>query len=207
MLDDTRLEGDEDECDECDEEKEGKEQSDAMAVKLLKTRTIILSDGIDMKLAHRIITQLLLLEQDDPEAPIKLFVDSPGGDADAGYAIHDMIRFIKPPVKGICNGLTASAAVIVLLGCSKENRFSLPNARVLIHQPSTTVRGHAADLDIEASEILKIRDKINKLIADETGQTMERVEKDSKRNFWMSAEEAKGYGLISEVITSRDELE
>ena len=166
-----------------------------------------MSDDIDKKLAHKVITQLLLLEQEDPDAPIHVFIDSPGGDADAGFAIHDMIRFVKPPVRCVCAGLTASAAVIVLLGSPKEDRLSLPNARVLIHQPSTAIRGHASDIDIEASQILKIRDRINQMIADETGQPVERIKEDTKRNFWMSAEEAKAYGLVSRIVTQRDELQ
>ncbi len=190
-----------------DEEDSGAAQSAAMTAKLLKTRTILLSGEIDKKMAHQVITQLLLLEQEAPEEPIRLFIDSPGGDADAGFAIHDMIGFIRCPVKCICTGLTASAAVIVLLGSEKEDRFSLPNARVLIHQPSTSIRGHAADINIEASELLKIRDKINRLIADKTGQSFEKIEQDSKRNFWMSAEEALEYGLISKIIARRDELD
>ena len=121
--------------------------------------------------------------------------------------MHDMIRFVKPPVKCVCAGLTASAAVIVLLGSAKEHRLSLPNARLLIHQPSTAVRGHATDINIEASEILKIRDRINRLIASETGQPVERIETDTKRNFWMNAEEGKEYGLLSRIVSTRAELE
>lgn len=184
-----------------------KQSGERLSAKLLKTRTVLLSDEIDAQSAQRVITQLLLLQQDDPKAHVTLFIDSPGGDADAGFAIHDMIRFIQPPVRCVCSGLTASAAVIVLLGSPKQLRFSLPNARVLIHQPSTTVRGHAADIDIEASEILKIRDKINKLIAEETGQPVERIERDTKRNFWMSSEQAKDYGLVSAIVETRAELE
>ena len=200
MADDIRLE------DKDDDEKE-KDDGDSLGAKLLKTRTILLSDEIDKKLAHKIITQLLLLEQDDADAAIKMFIDSPGGDADAGFAIYDMIRFIKPPVKCICSGLTASAAVIVLLGSPKQDRYSLPNARVLIHQPSTAIRGHASDIDIEASQILKIRDRINEMIAEATGQPVDRIAQDTKRNFWMSAEEAEDYGLVETIITKRDELE
>ena len=202
MLDDIRLDCEDEECEE-----QEKEAPDPMGAKLLKTRTILLSDGIDKKLAAKINTQLLLLEQEDPEAPIMIFIDSPGGDADAGFAMHDMIRFVKPPVKCVCAGLTASAAVIVLLGSAKEHRLSLPNARLLIHQPSTAVRGHATDINIEASEILKIRDRINRLIASETGQPVERIETDTKRNFWMNAEEGKEYGLLSRIVSTRAELE
>jgi len=203
MLDDIQLDCEDEEC----EDQEEKEAPDPLGAKLLKTRTILLSDGIDKKLAHKVNTQLLLLEQEDSEAPITMFIDSPGGDADAGFDIHDMIRFVTPPVKCVCAGLTASAAVIVLLGSAKEDRLSLPNARVLIHQPSTAVRGHAADINIAASEILKIRDRINKLIAEETGQPVERIETDTKRNFWMNAEESREYGLVSRIVATRAELE
>jgi len=189
-----------------EDEKEKKEAPDDLMTKLLKTRTIVLADEIDKKQAQKIITQLLLLEADNPDEEIKIFIDSPGGDADAGFAMYDMIHFVKPRVRTICAGLTASAAVIVLMAAKKEDRFSLPNARVLIHQPSTGVSGTAADIQIEASEILKFRDKINKLIAAETGQPLEKVEQDTKRNYWMSAEEALKYGLISRVIKSRDEM-
>ncbi|HHT9134017.1 MAG TPA: ClpP family protease, partial [Candidatus Avalokitesvara rifleensis] len=126
---------------------------------------------------------------------------------DAGFAIFDLIKFIKPEVKTICTGITASAAVIILLGASKKNRYSLPNARILIHQPSTGVMGTAADIQIEASEILKFRDKINRLIAEETGQSIKKIENDTRRNFWMSGEEALKYGLISKIITDREQLE
>lgn len=178
-----------------------------LAARLLKTRTVVIADEINKKMAQRVIAQLLLLEQEDPKKPIKLFINSPGGDADAGFAIYDMIKFIKPDVKTICTGITASAAVIILLAATKKNRYSLPNARILIHQPSTGIMGTAADIQIEASEILKFRDKINRLIAGETGQSFKKVEADTRRNFWMSGEEGLKYGLISKIITSRDELE
>lgn len=187
--------------------KEKERDEEGLVARLLRTRTIVVADEIDKKLAQRIIAQLLLLEQEDPKKPIKIFINSPGGDADAGFAIYDMMRFIKPEVKAICTGITASAAVIILLGASKKNRFSLPNARILIHQPSTGVMGSAADIEIEASEIIKFRDKINRLIAEETGQTVEKVEADTRRNFWMSGEEALKYGLIDKIITNRDQLE
>lgn len=175
--------------------------------RLLKTRTIVIAGEINKRVAQRVIAQLLLLEQEDPKKPIKLFINSPGGDADAGFAIYDMIKFIKPDVKAICTGITASAAVIILLGASKKNRYSLPSARILIHQPTTGIMGTAADIQIEASEILKFRDKINRLISEETGQSVEKVEADTRRNFWMGGEEALKYGLISKIITERDELE
>ena len=183
-----------------------KRLENAVALRLLEQRTIMLAGEISRESAQRVISQLLLLAEEDPAAPIKLFINSPGGDADAGYAIFDVVRFINVPVHMIAAGLAASAAVIVLLASAKERRFSLPNARFLIHQPSTGVRGSAADIQIEASEILKIREKINKLIAGETGKTVEQIDADTKRNFWMDAEQAKQYGLVGKVVASQEEI-
>ena len=186
------------------EEKE-KQQGGDLISKLLKTRTVMVTDEVTKKMAQQIMTQLLLLEAENND-DIKMYINSPGGDADAGFAIFDMMRFVKPKIKAICAGVAASAAVIILLGSRKENRFSLPNARVLIHQPSTGIHGTAADIQIEATEILKCREKINRLISVETGQTMGKVESDTKRNFWMSAEEAFKYGLVSKIIQTSDDL-
>ena len=186
------------------EEKE-KQQGGDLIAKLLKTRTVMVTDEVTKKMAQQIMTQLLLLEAENND-DIKMYINSPGGDADAGFAIFDMMRFVKPKIKAICAGVAASAAVIILLGAKKENRLSLPNARVLIHQPSTGIHGTAADIQIEATEILKCREKINRLISVETGQTMEKVESDTKRNFWMSAEEALKYGLVSKIIQTSDDL-
>ncbi len=186
------------------EEKE-KQQGGDLVSKLLKTRTVMVTDEVTKKMAQHIMTQLLLLEAENND-DIKMYINSPGGDADAGFAIFDMMRFVKPKIKAICAGVAASAAVIILLGAKKEDRLSLPNARVLIHQPSTGIHGTAADIQIEASEILKCREKINRLISVETGLTMEKVESDTKRNFWMSAEEALKYGLISKIIQSSNDL-
>ena len=189
-----------------EEEEKEKRRGDELVLKLLKTRTIVVADVVSKIMAQKVISQLLLLEQEDPKAEIKIFINSPGGDADAGFAIYDMIRFVTTPVKIICAGITASAAVIILLAAEKGNRHSLPNARILIHQPSTGVHGSAADIQIEASEILKCREKINKLIANETGQSVEKVENDTKRNFWMSADEALKYGLIGKIIQTRKDI-
>ena len=186
------------------EEKE-KQQGGDLIAKLLKTRTVMVTDEVTKKMAQHIMTQLLLLEAENDD-DIKMYINSPGGDADAGFAIFDMMRFVKPKIKAICAGVAASAAVIILLGAKKENRFSLPNARVLIHQPSTGIHGTAADIQIEATEILKCREKINRLISVETGQAMEKVESDTKRNFWMSAEEALKYGLVRKIIQTSDDL-
>jgi ATP-dependent Clp protease protease subunit len=202
QLEDVRLEDEEDE-----QEQESKQSgSDPLVQKMLKTRTILLCGEIKKELAERTIRQLLLLENmgDDP---IKIFIDSPGGDADAGYAIFDMIRFVKPPVFIIGMGLVASAAAIIQLASPKEKRMGLPNSHYLIHQPLSGIRGVATDIEIHARELDKLRGKINKLIAEETGAAYEQVEKDTDRDYWMNAEEAAAYGLISKIISRRDELQ
>lgn len=179
---------------------------DELAQKMLKTRTILLTGEINKELGEKIVKQLLLLEADSDD-PIKLFIDSPGGDADAGYAIYDMIRFIKPDVYTIGMGLVASAGALVLLAAPKERRIGLPNSHYLIHQPLSGMKGVASDLQIHAEEVEKLRNKINQLISDETGQTVEKVSGDTDRDFWMSASEAMDYGLISKTVVTREELE
>ena len=193
--------------DDDDEEAEESKQSatDPLIAKMLKTRTILLSGEVKKDLAERTIRQLLLLE-DESDDPIRIFIDSPGGDADAGFAIFDMIRFVKPPVWTVGMGLVASAAAIIQLATPKERRVGLPNSHYLIHQPLSGIRGVATDIEIHARELEKLRAKINKLIADETGTTLEQVEKDTDRDFWMNAEEAARYGLIAKVIQNRGEL-
>jgi len=187
-----------------DEDKDTK-QADPLIVKMLKTRTILLSGAINKDLAEKTIRQLLLLEEMGND-PIRVFIDSPGGDADAGYAVFDMIRFVRPPVWTIGMGLVASAAAIIQLASPKERRVGLPNSHYLIHQPLSGIRGVATDIEIHAKELEKLREKINRLIAEETGVSAGQVEKDTDRDYWMSADEAVKYGLISRVITNRDEL-
>ncbi len=189
-----------------DDDEKNNQRFDPIGEKLMKSRIIMITDIITKRLAQRTIGQLLILEQEDPEKEIKVFINSPGGDADAGFAIYDMMKFIKPKIKNVCAGVAASAAVIILLGTGKENRVSLPNSRILIHQPSTGVHGTASDIQIEASEILKCREKINRMISDETNREFEKVENDTKRNYWMSAEEAVEYGLISKIIKTQSDL-
>jgi ATP-dependent Clp protease protease subunit len=179
--------------------------ADPLLSRMLKTRTILLSGEIKKDLAERTIRQLLLLE-DMGDGPIRIFIDSPGGDADAGYAIFDMIRFVKPPVWTVGMGLVASAAAIIQLASPKERRVGLPNSHYLIHQPLSGIRGVATDIEIHARELEKLRGKINQLIADETGAPFAQIEKDTDRDFWMNAGEAAAYGLISRVITGRGEL-
>jgi ATP-dependent Clp protease protease subunit len=135
-----------------------------------------------------------------------VFIDSPGGDADAGYAIFDMMRFVKPQVTTIGMGLVASAGAIIMLAAPKERRLGLPNSHYLIHQPLSGMRGVATEIEIHARELDRLRRRINKLIADETGQPLEKVEKDTDRDYWMGAEEAQSYGLIARIVSRREEL-
>jgi len=181
-------------------------QMDMLAERFLKTRTILLSGEVNKELAERVIRQLLLLESQSDD-PIKVFIDSPGGDVDAGYAIFDMARFVKAPVWMIGMGLVASAGALILLAAPKERRIALPNSHYLIHQPLSGLRGVATDIEIHARELEKTRDRLNKLIAEETGQKLERVVKDTDRDYWMSSEEAKVYGLVSRIAKNRSELE
>ncbi|MDR0324093.1 MAG: ATP-dependent Clp protease proteolytic subunit [Treponema sp.] len=184
---------------------EKKPAGDLLAVKMLKTRTILLSGEINKDMAEKTIRQLLLMEAAGDD-PIRVFIDSPGGDADAGYAIFDMIRFVKPEIWTIGMGLVASAAAIIQLAAPKERRAGLPNSHYLIHQPLSGIRGVATDIEIHAKELEKLREKINRLIADETGTPHGQVEKDTDRDYWMNAAEAVNYGLINKVITRRDEI-
>jgi ATP-dependent Clp protease protease subunit len=196
---------DDPEEEECDKNEKQPEGMDPLAHKFLKTRQILLSGEINKPLAERVIRQLLVLEADSDD-PIKIFIDSPGGDADAGYAIFDMIRFIKAPVYTIGMGLVASAGSIILLAAPKERRYGLPNSHYLIHQPLSGIKGVATEIEIHAAELEKLRVKINELISAETGLPVEKVAKDTDRDCWMNASEAKSYNLVSKVISSRNEL-
>ena len=173
---------------------------------LFKSRTITIFGEINQKVAESTVAQLLALsvENDDP---IRIFINSPGGHVESGDSIHDMIRFIKPEVKVIGTGWVASAGAHIYLAAKKENRLCLPNTRFLIHQPLGGAGGRATDIAIEAKEIIKMRRRINEVISRETGQPLERVEKDTDRNYWMSAEEAKEYGLVSRIIETSDAVE
>lgn len=172
---------------------------------LLQSRIVMVSGEVTQELAEDVISRLLILEGRSKEL-IKVIIISPGGHVDSGYAIHDVMRFISSPLLAIGVGWVASIAVPILLGADKDKRFALPNTRFLLHQPSGGAGGQAADIRIEAQEILKIRNRINTLIATETGQSEEKVARDSDRNFWMSAQEALEYRLISKIITSVSEI-
>ncbi len=187
-------------------DKEKEKSQDGLMEKVLATRTILLSGQVDKELAEKVIKQLLILESISDE-PIKIMIDSPGGDVDAGFAIFDMVRFIKPEVTMIGMGLVASAGALILLAVPEKRRLGLPNSHYLIHQPlSGGIRGVATEIEIHAKEIERTRTKINKLIADQTKKNLKVVEKDTDRDFWMNADEAKAYGLISKIVTERSEL-
>lgn len=205
---DRRLDDDEEDEEMDDDEERGDREGDGdgeLASRLLKSRSVLISGEINKRLAERVIKQLILLEEDGGD-PIRVFIDSPGGDADAGYAIFDMLRFVEPPVITIGMGLVASAAAIVLLAAPRDRRVGLPNSHYLIHQPLSGIRGVATEIEIHARELEKLRSKINRMIADETGQALDKVERDTDRDYWLSAEEAQEYGLVARIVANRSEL-
>ncbi len=173
--------------------------------KLFKSRSITIFGEIDEKIARAVTEKLLALAADGDE-PINIYISSPGGHVESGDVVYDMIKFIKPEVRVIGAGWVASAATTIYLAAKKENRFSLPNTRFLVHQPSGGSRGRASDIKIQAEQIIKMRERINKLIADETGQPLERVAKDTDRDHWMTVAEAIDYGIVGKQITSIAEL-
>ena len=189
------------------EEKECKKDfQNPLSEKFLKTRQIILTGEVNKELAESIATQLLILDSDDSKSPIYMYIDSPGGDVDAGFAIFDMIRFVQAPVYLIGMGLIASAASLILLSVPKERRLGLPNSRYLIHQPLGQYEGVATDIEIFAKDMEKTRAKINKIIAETTGTSLEQVTKDTERDCWLDSDEAIKYGLINSVIEKRSDL-
>lgn len=196
--------------DEDDDEDKGRQPDMPMTAgpvqnALFKSRTVLIFGEIDMRLAERVTAQLTALAAESDE-PIRVIINSPGGHVESGDTIHDMIRFCGPQVKAIGTGWVASAGAHIFLGAKKENRLCLPNTRFLLHQPAGGARGQASDLEIEAQEILKMRNRVNRMIAEETGQSVERVNQDTRRNFWMNAEEAIDYGLVSRIIKNTSEV-
>lgn len=184
-----------------EEEMEKSEEKNPMMLKLLKQRTILIYGEITQDLAKAVTEQLLYLSAINDE-PITMFINSQGGHVESGDTIHDVIRFIKPKVKMIGTGWVASAGITIYLAADKKDRYSLPNTRYMIHQPAGGVQGQSTEIQIEAKEILRMRKRVNKLIAKATGQTLEKIEKDTDRNFWLSAEEAKDYGIVGKIVES-----
>jgi ATP-dependent Clp protease, protease subunit len=180
--------------------------TDPVRERLFKSRTLIISGEINQRLAANVMGQLLALAAESDE-PITMFVNSQGGHVESGDTIHDMIRFIKPRVRMVGTGWVASAGALIFIAAPREDRFCLPNTRFLLHQPAGGVGGTAADIDIEAKEILKMRDRINNLFARQTGQPLERIEEDTRRNFWLDAQAAREYGLVGTIVENVAGLE
>lgn len=168
--------------------------------RLLKDRIIFIGGPIEDHLADLVVAQLLFLESEDPEKDISMYLNSPGGVVTAGMAIYDTMQYIKPDVSTICIGQAASMGAVLLAAGSPGKRYSLPNSRIMIHQPLGGAQGQASDIEIQAAEILRIKDKLNDILAHHTGQPLKRIKKDTDRDFFMSSEEAKEYGLIDEVV-------
>lgn len=171
--------------------------------RLLKDRIIFIGSAIDDQIASLVIAQLLFLEAEDPEKDIHIYINSPGGVVTAGMAIYDTMQYVKPDVSTICLGQAASMGAFLLAAGTKGKRFALPYARILIHQPSGGMQGQATDIEIHARETLRMKDELNRLLSENTGQTVEKVTRDTERDYFMSAQEAKEYGIVDEVFLSR----
>ena len=171
--------------------------------RLLKDRIIFLGSAIDDHVANLVVAQMLFLESEDPKKDINLYINSPGGSVYAGMAIFDTMRYVKPAISTICVGLAASFGAVLLSAGDKGKRFSLPNSRIMLHQPLGGAQGQAVDIEIHAREILKIRERLNVILSENTGQPVETISKDTDRDFFMSAEDARKYGLIDEILVHR----
>jgi ATP-dependent Clp protease protease subunit len=193
-----------DEKDKPAEDKTPDQPISPVAQALFKSRTVLIFGDVDMKMAERVTAQLLAHAESEGE--IRVILNSPGGHVESGDTIHDVIRFVGPRVKIIGTGWVASAGAHIYLGAPRQNRYALPFTRFLLHQPLGGVRGQASDIHIEAEEILKMRERLNREIAAETGQSYEKVLNDTERNFWMSAEEAKNYGLVGKIVVRSEDI-
>ncbi|MHB0922205.1 MAG: ATP-dependent Clp endopeptidase, proteolytic subunit ClpP [Thiomonas sp. 13-66-29] len=171
--------------------------------RLLRERVIFLVGPINDQTANLVVAQLLFLESENPDKDISLYINSPGGSVSAGMAIYDTMQFVKPDVSTLCTGIAASMGAFLLAAGAKGKRYSLPNSRVMIHQPLGGAQGQAADIEIQAREILYLRERLNAILAERTGQTLEKIAQDTDRDFFMSAEQAKEYGLLDDVIAKR----
>ena len=171
--------------------------------RLLRERVIFLVGPVNDQSANLVVAQLLFLESENPDKDISLYINSPGGSVSAGLSVFDTMNFIKPDVSTLCMGIAASMGAFLLAAGAKGKRFALPNSRVMIHQPSGGAQGQATDIEIQAREILKLRESLNNVLAERTGQPIEKIRADSERDYFLSAEESKNYGLIDEVISRR----
>ena len=172
--------------------------------RLLKDRIIFLGTPIDDTVANLIMAQLLHLESDDPDKDVFLYINSPGGSITSLFAIYDTMNYIKPDVNTVCMGMAASAAAVILAGGAPGKRFALPHARVMLHQPHGGAQGQATDIEIQAKLIVEMREQLNAILAEHSGQSLEKVEKDTERDYWMLADAAKEYGIIDQVLTRRE---
>lgn len=172
-----------------------------------RSRSVLIYGPIEPKLTKEVTSQMLLLDAMSPVKPIKVYVNSPGGVADDGFALYDLFRFVRAPVYTIVTGMAASAATILMLGAERGRRLIMPHARVMLHQPSTMIRGTAADIAVSAKELIRLRKKANDLYARETGRTVEQIEKELARDYWLSADEALQYRIVDRVISKFDEIE
>lgn len=175
--------------------------------RLLKDRIIFLGTAMNDEIANLIIAQLLFLESEDPDKDINFYINSPGGLVTAGLAVYDTMQYIKPDITTVCIGQAASMGALLLTAGTKGKRYSLPNSRILIHQPMGGFQGQASDIEIQAKEILRMKDTLNQILVGHTGKTLEQIQKDTDRDFFMSGEEARDYGIIDHVIKNRDDLD
>jgi len=175
--------------------------------RLLKDRIIFLGTAMNDEIANLIIAQLLFLESEDPDKDINFYVNSPGGLVTAGLAVYDTMQYIKPDIATVCIGQAASMGAVLLAAGTHGKRYSLPNSRILIHQPMGGFQGQASDIEIQAKEILRMKDRLNRILMDHSGKKLEDIQKDTDRDFFMSGEEAKKYGIIDHVIANRDDLD
>jgi ATP-dependent Clp protease protease subunit len=175
--------------------------------RLLKDRIIFLGSPIDSEIANLIVAQLLFLESEDPEKDISFYINSPGGVVSAGLAVYDTMQYIKPDVATVCIGQAASMGALLLAAGAPKKRFALPHARIMIHQPLGGAQGQATDIKIQATEILRMKDTLNEILAHHTGQEIEKIARDTDRDFFMSGEDAKNYGIVDRVVADRSQLE
>jgi ATP-dependent Clp protease protease subunit len=204
-----REEGDDQDQEQDDDattnEKSASALTDSVRDRLFKNRTLIISGAINQQLVSNVMGQLLAMASDSDD-PINIFINSQGGHVESGDTIHDVIRFIKPRVRMIGTGWVASAGALIFVAVPLEDRFALPNTRFLLHQPAGGAGGTAADIAIEAQEIVRMRERINRIFSEQTGQSIERIENDTRRNFWLNVDAAREYGLVKHIVRSMDEI-
>ncbi len=188
----------------CDDQSDKK--VNRIADRLQKHRTILISEAVSSELAQDVVGRLLLMDLEQPGEPIYVFINSPGGGIDSGFAIFDTMRAVKSPIRTICTGISASMATVLLNGAEKGHRYVMPQCRSMMHQPSGGAGGTGSDLAIQAEQIIKFRERLNRLLADYTGQPLERIEKDIGRDYWMTAEEAVEYGLYDRIVDSLEDI-